>query len=838
MRFMSLTRVFDGKQRATQSLMRRRDRGVRRGTHRWISPLRLETLEDRTLLAVIPPAQLTALNDVSNGGSNNQLDPVVVVSPRDPNDMVAFWLNHIVPPNPVLQSTQDTLIQGARSINGGNTWGGGVQAPLNFLDPTIVPNPQGIAFPRVSKPSIAIDRGTGAPTNISHVYVVYAQYSADYSLGVLVMQRYDFNGVTGNLTLPMNFTNKILARWYNQGTGGEGGLGFEAVYNPVVVVDNTVSSYDDPQGPTQTNPNVDPTTGLGVVYVAWNTNYAPFEFAPASYQGNTVKVIASADGGSTFSTEKFLHDVTYAGGDRMSSPRLAVSQGKMFPDPNPNNPDVAAGQLTAVWDNFRHVLPPPPNQPDVIMSNRIKDGGVGVLLTSNRLLLPPPTSTCSSATAGFMCDAVDPGTGNHTPGVSVYKIDVTNANFGSLFPTFGTEVTGLSVTLNIESVDCETMKAELIPPSDSGLGTVTLFQNNTDAAGTAVDGRGICTDGDHVGLIKPDPDVAGTIWDTVFDFGVPRRINDPTSESPYTAHFRPEVGDLPQEFTVDNATGEWRLKITKFRASSEMPPVNNLLTWNLRFTGRLTPEAETAITLLPPLPGPYGLRGGIQSGSYLNPPPTWNPFGGIASTPVIASDNTLGAFSPFQGRLYVAFTDTDFNISLYTSDDGGESWDYRGIVNDDNGLDGYSEGTRAQFHPSIAVDNHTGTLVVSFLDNRYDASNRRYVNTVTASIDGGFSFNKQPWLNPSLSATDTVTGNQIVLQPIPGNQSDGNEAADQVFGLGDNQGLAVAAGKIYAVWGHNNNGGRAPDDVNDPNTFAPAHLGGNCGYRRRSTHSG
>ena len=56
---------------------------------------------------------------------------------------------------------------------------------------------------------------------------------------------------------------------------------------------------------------------------------------------------------------------------------------------------------------------------------------------------------------------------------------------------------------------------------------------------------------------------------------------------------------------------------------------------------------------------------------------------GIGPGLAIASDNTLGSFSPYQGRLYLTYVDrsttngneTDnTDIYLATSDDGGQSW--------------------------------------------------------------------------------------------------------------------------------------------------------------------
>ena len=136
---------------------------------------------------------------------------------------------------------------------------------------------------------------------------------------------------------------------------------------------------------------------------------------------------------------------------------------------------------------------------------------------------------------------------------------------------------------------------------------------------------------------------------------------------------------------------------------------------------------------------------------------------------MIASDNTLGAFSQFQGELYVAFVGRSLataatsvtsnsnpagntDIYLITSSNGGSTWSIPVQVDQDNAADGRvlrgefgrrrgrlrpATSGRTQFMPSIAVDQATGTLVVSYLDTRDDAANARYATYMTTSIDGG-----------------------------------------------------------------------------------------------------
>ena len=200
----------------------------------------------------------------------------------------------------------------------------------------------------------------------------------------------------------------------------------------------------------------------------------------------------------------------------------------------------------------------------------------------------------------------------------------------------------------------------------------------------------------------------------------------------------------------------------------------------------------------------------------------------ILPTPSIASDNTLGTYSPHEGRLYVAYTGSygvpangQTDIFLMASDDGGATWSAinpagaSGIqVNDDNAAtDGYSASVaggangRSKFDPTVAVDQYTGAVVVSFYDARNDASNARVATYVAVSNDGGLSFAPETYANPTNSAVDAITGKTVNLGPIPDNESPGNHNTRHAAATAIRMGLAVADGKIIPVWASNQNTG-------------------------------
>ena len=110
---------------------------------------------------------------------------------------------------------------------------------------------------------------------------------------------------------------------------------------------------------------------------------------------------------------------------------------------------------------------------------------------------------------------------------------------------------------------------------------------------------------------------------------------------------------------------------------------------------------------------------------------------------------------------------------------------------------------RPQFQPSIAVDQTTGTLVMSWFDTRNDASRARVATYVTYSIDGGNTFSPQVYANVPQTATDAITGDTVILGPVPDNESPGNPNTEGTFGFGDHQGLAVYGGHVYPAWASN-----------------------------------
>ena len=80
-------------------------------------------------------------------------------------------------------------------------------------------------------------------------------------------------------------------------------------------------------------------------------------------------------------------------------------------------------------------------------------------------------------------------------------------------------------------------------------------------------------------------------------------------------------------------------------------------TWQRQFS-KEAPGPDRQILSVPSLPSQgVGLLVGGAADSPYPTRPAVSPDVGIGPGAVIASDNTLGSFSPHQGRLYIAYTD-------------------------------------------------------------------------------------------------------------------------------------------------------------------------------------
>ena len=153
------------------------------------------------------------------------------------------------------------------------------------------------------------------------------------------------------------------------------------------------------------------------------------------------------------------------------------------------------------------------------------------------------------------------------------------------------------------------------------------------------------------------------------------------------------------------------------------------------------------------------------------------------------------------GRVYAVWTEEvknesdDMDIMLQSSDDNGATWTPAVRLNDD-------QGTNSQVDPSIAIDQATGDVALSWLDARNDLGIGGPGDT-----DGVPSDDVQIWATFSTDGGATFAPNfQVSLGTS--NATD----AQSSFDYGDYTHAAFASHQFYPVWSDNSNStGDNPD---------------------------
>jgi hypothetical protein len=158
---------------------------------------------------------------------------------------------------------------------------------------------------------------------------------------------------------------------------------------------------------------------------------------------------------------------------------------------------------------------------------------------------------------------------------------------------------------------------------------------------------------------------------------------------------------------------------------------------------------------------------------FISIPP--QPQRGVLPMPMTA---VAPAGTPNAGRLYVAYFDSPAGGGSGTdcivqySDNNGTTWSAEKKVNDDN-IHAYN------FHCAIAVDQ-TGRVGVSFYSTRNDATNKRTIQYISFSTDGGNTWD-----------VDTRVASS------PSDESGNGDPND----YGDYQGLSASqTGIFHPVW--------------------------------------
>ena len=749
----------------------------------------LEGLEARTLLATIPvaaPTNSPLVNlslPMNNGPGAQENSPIVAVDPLNPQKIVSVWVNDdtadIPAPGP------QVFVEGDYSVNGGQTWAS-FSASVVLFDPNTT-NPT-VPYLQITNPSLSFDRN-------GNFYVLLDEHNGGGTSGAIVLEKYAFTadapvGVRFHQASGGSSAFNIIYQWLPPG---------DQAFEPTLAVDDNIPSFTDPTtGQVQTD------ISAGNVYVAWATGtVAPASPSPVSpfFNPNSIVMVTSTNGGQDFSAQEQINTSGYGPTtERDALPAIAISQGRL-PGESGQQGDagVPGGQVTVGWTDTAV------NEHQLFVNS-----------------IPPGRDFRFNGTTGFI------NFGSTTDFTTTVQVPLTQVAL----------LDSLTLTVDITDGNDATLGLRLFAPDGE---SITLFTNQTDAGGGTINVRGIS--GGNVGVNN------GFLVGTTFTDAAARSIVDLTptggrgASAPYVGDFRVEndifVTDpdgrtltafLNKVLANGAINGTWKLETidTSTSAATPSPAVDF---WTLNLSTGMKPDLDVQV------PGTLGL---IVPGSLTTPFPTASAASPIGISPgiVMASDNTLGSFSPYQGRIYAAFVGY-FNVTilgvknptdntdifLTYSDDGGRTWSSPEVVNDDASVaDGGSASSedplsndiftgRVQFQPEIAVDPVTGTVVLSWRDGRDDAARARVTTYITTSIDGGQTFSAQTYANPPYSGINAITGQTVVIGPQSDNESGGNSNRANLFGYGDQMGLAVFNGQVYPIWAGNLNVGHIVNNV-------------------------
>ena len=731
----------------------------RKSRFRWLES---EVLETRTLLATTPaPAAIGGLDNLTNLGSvtsatgGNANSPTIEIDPYDPQHLVAVWSVDEQTESPVPYTT--SVVEAAVSTDGGSDWTllGGVATPQ--LDPLTINSTPPEPYTQVTEPTLAFDA--------NHDFYVSTLQSTSSSDGAIYLTGFNFSTLNNGVTRTFS---KVVYQWVG---------GSDAANSPVVAVDAA-----PPSG------TAEPDSFSNNVYVAWaSTDVEPANTTPYTNTGFNSHRIEMVVGTPTFNGNTTT--MSFSG-------VLTANTSGNFGPQSDEHPQVvinqnADGQITIGWDDSGTLATASPPE-DALMANQVAAGdSVGFSGTTGAY---QPATSANSVTT--------PVTTTFTDNVSIPASELASLD-------------DLTVTLALtDQESVSDLNITLIAPD--GTSQITLVNNQVNAAGTTNTSTGL-PGGDAIGVYgftTGSTGTPGTVVGTEFDDNATRNIFDATNANPPTngntatdfiGFFRPEfsslkalIAQLEQEDAqtgLDFIDGQWTLAITNFTSLTQTGVANQgqVKEFSLQFSTGMTGGGPKTIA-------DTQVIGAIGNTFSRTAPSTPN---GVGPGLVLAIDNTLGANSPYEGRIYAAYvgyenntnpnnttnptTNTDIFLSYLPA--GASSWTGAGIVNDDaSDADGYSGSSsdnpisnyttgNTQFQPEIAVDQATGTVVVSWRDARNDPENARVATYLTTSINGGRTFSPQTYANPSQTAVNAITGATEILGPEADNEFDGQHVA-------------------------------------------------------------
>lgn len=768
--------------------------------------LDVQTLEAREVPAVLPAPLIDPHShiiaeepQIGGGGSpvingDGSLAAFAPSTAINPNNPFQIFEAHVVYTDAAQTQTR-IVVQ--YSENAGSSWGF-AEFPALEVDFKATTNPAApIPFTNVSNPSVAFD-------NFGNGYVTYLETNADRTAGRVVLRKYSFNN--GVPPTEVDISNASA-----NGTSGVFWSGFEHViykwvdgdeaYNPVVAIDTNRGTFND------TNPNGTPanqsdplaasqtTAATTKVFVAFNTrNLTPDgRTIPAGYDHNpnVIRMAVSDDGGRSFGAAVIMNNRPDQGGDGQpadlgnfvdqgdTAERALFSQPQMTFTQGRAGQANSGGKLITAWTDFSQRLAPSP-APTIITDSH----------TFTTTTIPEAIEVTNTAPMPIT-DAINPGSNPHIPQETLYPINVTSAN--GL-----TRIDNVSVSVNIHHNDLAQLRIELVAPSGQA---VTLVRNGVDAFGDDT-GDPVGITGENLGIVNENlPNFSGWNVGTVFTDNASRVIWDGTE--PRTGTFRPEAGSLNGTFGVAGVqiTGTWRIRITDFRESGSPPPPSYVRQVTLRLQQNFRNGQDVDLDT-----GYTPIRGSFNGRTF----PTASPASSVGIGPglSLATDNTLGAYSPYQNRVYMSYVAPGPQVRLIFSDDGGGTWSAT------------SANLGSGFLPKVALDPTTGTLAVAYYTTQFgtaespvsgDAAGVRAATMFRTAINmpnfrpsgtptGSIEFSPATYVNPVEQYQDQIRSKTMTFEPITSN---GPRMGPE--GYGNNLGLTLYNGRVSLVYAGNLN---------------------------------
>ncbi|MGL6075385.1 MAG: proprotein convertase P-domain-containing protein [Fimbriiglobus sp.] len=823
---------------------------------------RLLNLEDRLAPAALIAPTASAPTVVIQNPTTDFSATSVASDPLDPTRQVT-----------VAQSLRNDGVQdivASFTTNAGATW-----IPMANFNPKLVdhsaPNAN-TRFAHSSQPAVTFGRdGT--------LYVIYLQHTADRSAGVVVVQSYVFGptspGVRALLpdigTASPEFANggsatqQVLYRWSN---------GQEPASTPTIALDNSIGLYSE--GPfSVVNTMVNPLTGRPkAVYAAWST----FGTAPTAndrsffnrFNPTAIWTSVTTDAGSNFSSPIPVNGtgLSFTNSKIMLGPSTGYYSDVVNGGQGGAQPFVSFSSATS-------------SAPGRVVIGWIEASKAANATSPVYLDVTHPDNGIAANTAGSVVSftntsniSIDEaklnglGAGIDAPVTTSALININAAQLAGLTKT--DRIVNLTTTIAIAHPRLEQVSAKLVGPDN--VTTITLFNNRNNNEGNAIspppqypfynEPRGIspppapaspAANPPYLGIGRAN----NLTFGTTFDDYAARRIGDPLNKFPYIGTYKAEswidlklpsgpytgAGALSVFVgkTVNDLVGTWRLDVTDNRndriteAKDIAQQFIDYFSINVTASNddSLRPGMSADQKIGTPLLTPAVPAAGIDPFTNPTTAPISPGIYGLGSAVSVAFDNSLQPFNDgsaiFErpsGMMHVAFTNAANGFDVFTM--AGQidpatnkfNWFDPVRVNDDTPFDNFSEGNRAQFHPTIAVEPATGNIGVMWYDARYDASNVRAATYFAQSTDGGKTFKQSPdggftespqiYLNASRKAINAIdwaaTGKNlglstVTIEPIPS-----NIAKIGGVGLGSRQSLVpIGPGKFAAYWTGNSN---------------------------------